>query len=377
MAKIDGFPIFVPGLYPGDRARVEITEVRRGFARGTRREILARTPLRRSISCPVAETCGGCDWAELRLDAQLDAKRRILVESLRRTGRFDPDSLPEIRIHPSPLDYRLRSRLHAGPAEEGGPSSLGFFAKACHEVVPLPAECEVVGPGLLKATGSIRSSGLADGDEIIAFETPDDIVIQASSSGAKEVSLRVDATIPPGESTSFRYVLSTDSFFQVNRHLLGTLVGIVGAAAAPVRDRSLALDLFAGVGFFTLPLARMFERVVSVEDSRESYRYALVNAGSEPGVRPLRGRVEEVLRDLDDRASFILLDPPRAGAHAEVISEIDRLSSSTIAWLSCDPVTLARDLRRLADRGWALASLDLIDLFPNTHHVETFAVMTR
>src|SRR5438045_5733922 len=131
LARIDGFPIFASNVYPGDVARVRLIEVKKGFARAELVRIERPSPLRRAAPCPVAEECGGCDWTALRLDAQLSAKKRILTESLRRIGKiYDP---PPIAIHGSPLNYRLRSRLH----REG--DAIGFFAMGSHRVAPLEA----------------------------------------------------------------------------------------------------------------------------------------------------------------------------------------------------------------------------------------------
>src|SRR5438874_3233370 len=139
LAKVDGFPIFATNVFPGDVAVVRLFEVKKGFARADLVELARRSPLRRAAPCPVADECGGCDWTALRLDAQLRAKERILRESLRRIGKIDPASLPPIGVHPSPLNYRLRSRLH----QEG--DAIGFYAMRSHRVVPLARECEVVG----------------------------------------------------------------------------------------------------------------------------------------------------------------------------------------------------------------------------------------
>jgi tRNA/tmRNA/rRNA uracil-C5-methylase (TrmA/RlmC/RlmD family) len=138
LAKVDGFPIFVMNVYPGDVARVRIVEVKKGFARGELVRIESPSPLRRAVPCPIANECGGCDWTALRLDAQLAAKERILRESLRRVGKLS--TLPPITLHPSPLNYRIRSRLHV----DG--QAVGFYAMGSHRVVPLVRECEVVGP---------------------------------------------------------------------------------------------------------------------------------------------------------------------------------------------------------------------------------------
>src|SRR5688572_28841864 len=139
LTKIDGFPIFAANVFPGDVARVQLYEVKKGFAKADLVELVTPGPWRRAMPCPVANECGGCDWTALRLDKQLEAKRRILTESLRRVGKFDVNALPEIAVHPSPLNYRLRSRLH----RDG--DAVGFYAMRSNRVLPLAKECEVVG----------------------------------------------------------------------------------------------------------------------------------------------------------------------------------------------------------------------------------------
>ena len=331
LARVDGFPIFATGIYPGDVARVRLTEVKKGFGRAELVRIDKHSPLRRAAPCPVAGDCGGCDWTALRLDAQLAAKKRILTESLRRIGKIN--EYPPIAIHSSPLNYRLRSRLH----RDG--DAVGFFATGSHRVVPLPPECEVVGKETAKhpvegATWEIEG-------RVIAGDAP--------------ITIHVDA---------FTYMLSPSSFFQVNRHLLGTLLRLVTGHASRVKRRRVAIDLYAGVGFFTLPLEKLFERVIAVEGAADPHSNAEV--------------VESAVEDFDiPGADFIFLDPPRAGAQKSVVESIARQAREMICYLSCDPVTFSRDASRLIASGWHLATLDLIDLFPNTHHVETLASFER
>jgi len=181
----------------------------------------------------------------------------------------------------------------------------------------------------------------------------------------RELSMRVG---------DFTYALSTNSFFQVNRHLLATMLRLVEQHAVRVERRRVAIDLYAGVGFFTLPLARQYQRVISVEGSPESYEYAVRNAP--PNVKTVAAPVESWARDMP-HADFIFLDPPRAGAHRNVIDAISANAREMICFLSCDPVTFARDASRLIASGWRLATLDLLDLFPNTHHVETLSSFVR
>jgi tRNA/tmRNA/rRNA uracil-C5-methylase (TrmA/RlmC/RlmD family) len=365
LARIDGLPLFVPGLYPGDRARVRITERKKGFARGALVELLAASPERRVLPCPVARECGGCDWTELRLDRQVEWKRRILLAALRRVGKFDPERLPAPRIHPSPLNYRLRSRLHVDRA-----GATGFFAVGTNRVIPLPDECEVVGPALIGALPEIRAAAAAERPEQIeAIESDAGLLVRLSRGEERrdaETEIAVD---------QHAYRLSIGSFFQVNRHLLATLHRLVLESAAQTPGR-LAWDLYGGVGFFALPLAARFETVVTVEESPESHRWALVNAGGRSGLRVVRSSVEAFLARETAPPDFVLVDPPRAGLGPGIVEPLAK-AGGRICYLSCDPVTFSRDASRLARHGWTLASVDLIDLFPNTHHIETLASFER
>jgi 23S rRNA (uracil1939-C5)-methyltransferase len=152
------------------------------------------------------------------------------------------------------------------------------------------------------------------------------------------------------------------------------MLHLVAGHAARVKKRTTAIDLYAGVGFFTVPLARLFERVIAVEGSPISARYARLNAP--PNAKVVEASVERHVQTLAD-VDFVFLDPPRAGARREVIDAVGRNAKEGIAYLSCDPVTFARDASRLIASGWRLSTLDLLDLFPNTHHVETLSFFER
>ena len=343
LARVDGFPVFASNVFPGDVARVQLLEVKKGFAKADLVELITPGPWRRAMPCPVANECGGCNWTALRLDKQLEAKRRILTESLRRIGKFDVASLPEIRLHPSPLNYRLRSRLH----RDG--DAVGFFAMRSNRVVPLARECEVVGVETARHP--------EEGEQ---WELDGAIVRDE-----RELTITVDR---------FTYRLNTNAFFQVNRHLLGTMLRLVTAHAASTNTRKTALDLYAGVGFFTLPIAELFERVTMIEGSPVSARYARMNVPR--NVKVVDAPVERAIHRMKE-TDFVFLDPPRAGTTREVVSTIAERTKEKIAYLSCDPVTFSRDASRLIASGWRLSTLDLLDLFPNTHHVETLSSFER
>jgi len=338
IARVDGFPIFATNVYPGDVAVVRLLEVKKGFAHADLVRVVEPSPFRRAMPCPVANECGGCDWTSLRLDKQLEAKQRILTESLRRIGKIDPATLPPIAIHPSPLNYRLRSRLH----RDG--DKVGFYAMRTNDVVPLPVECEVVG-------------------------------LQTREHPREGETWEVDGKlVAEGELMIDGYYVTTDAFFQVNRHLLGTMRSLVTNIASRSSKKSTAIDLYSGVGFFSRPLAELFGSVTAIEGSAAAHECAKRNVPANVALvnAPVEWWVERM-----PRADFVFLDPPRSGARRNVIDAIAERTDAMVCFLACDPVTFARDASRLIASGWRLASLDLLDLFPNTHHVETLASFER
>jgi 23S rRNA (uracil1939-C5)-methyltransferase len=261
LARVEGLPVFVAGIYPGDRATVRVIEAKKGFARGELVDLLVAGPLRREDPCPIARTCGGCDWTELRLDKQLEAKKEILLEALRRIGKIETTAIPPIEMHVSPLNYRLRSRLHVDVARR----AVGFAMRS-HDVIDLSEECEVVGPAVIDQLAEIKRLAIgAARTSVSLFETPEQLIVDAHDE--EETASGVERTINV-EGHDFN--LSSSSFFQVNRHLLASLLRAVRVIATRNHDRSDAFDLYGGVGFFEQPLAELFGQVTSVESSTSS-----------------------------------------------------------------------------------------------------------
>jgi tRNA/tmRNA/rRNA uracil-C5-methylase (TrmA/RlmC/RlmD family) len=248
--------------------------------------------------------------------------------------------------------------------------------------VPLPQECEVVGLQTA-ATFGTRTSTPAAASQHSALSTQHSSSTQHSpavEATAAPQLWEIGGRIIPDDReltltvNEFTYRLGTSAFFQVNRHLLGTMLRLVAAHASRVTQRGTAVDLYGGVGFFTLPLAKLFQRVTLIEGSPVSARYARMNVPR--NVNVIEAPVEAKMRTFPE-VDFTFLDPPRAGTRREVISTIGERTKEIIAYLSCDPVTFARDASRLIASGWRLSTLDLVDLFPNTHHVETLSSFER
>lgn len=370
LAHAEGLTIFVGLAAPGDHLRVRIDQTRGRVAFASIVEIIKPSPLRVEPLCPYFGRCGGCDFQQLDYEAQLDAKVQIIRDCLRRIARLEPPA--EIAITPSPQTwhYRSRAQWQFDPMRK----LLGYYERGSHRVCDV-VECPVIVPVLQEALSSLREQAhegslpeapefqAVAGDEGAALAPPND------QTAAREVSRRIG---------DHGYRFNADGFFQINHELLPALIA---AALSDAHGKS-AIDLYCGVGLFTLPLAQRFAHVVGVEANETAIRYArrnlqdaqLTNAAFECA------KVSDWLKaNASKRApvDLVLLDPPRAGAEEETISGIIALSPRRISYVSCDPATLARDLKHLIEGGYLLDAVAAFDMFPQTHHVETVARLSR
>jgi 23S rRNA (uracil1939-C5)-methyltransferase len=387
MAHARGLTVFVPLAAPGDRLRVAVERVKGGVAFAALREIVAPGPDRTEPPCPYFGRCGGCDFQQLNYRAQLAAKVEIIRDCLRRIARVDPPA--EIPVTPSPAEWRYRSRARWQHDPRAG--HYGYYEQASHRDVDV-AECPVVVPELqgalarLRAAGgergTIREGATADGEAATKGE--------AAAGGREFEAVAGDdgvSLLPPldegddAERTRSiageRYSFDASCFFQINHALLDALVR---AAVGEERGEA-AVDLYCGVGLFTLPLARRFARVHGVEANAAAAAFARRNL-SDAALANAEIKTAQVGEWLARRAArlapvdLLLLDPPRAGAERGALEGMIALRPRRVVYVSCDPATLARDLRGLASAGYALDSLAAFDMFPQTHHVETVARLT-
>lgn len=368
IAHAEGQTILVALAAPGDRLRARIERVRGSVAFASITEIIAPSPLRVEPPCPYFGRCGGCDFQQLSYEAQLAAKVEIIRDCLRRIARIEPPA--DISITRSPLDWHYRSR--AQWQHDPRRRQLGYFERGSHRVCDV-AECPVLAPALQETLTTLRERmrrGLLP-PEIEEFQAV------AGDDGAA-LTPPLDTVGAPLETTrtigDYRYRFSADGFFQINHELLAP---IIDAALAQAHGET-AIDLYCGAGLFTLPLARRFARVHGVEANPAAIAYArrnlnhagLTNATFE------RARVSDWLKNNAERLApvdYVLLDPPRAGAEEGATNGILSLRPRHIAYVSCDPATLARDLKELTGGGFKLDSIAAFDMFPQTHHVETVA----
>jgi 23S rRNA (uracil1939-C5)-methyltransferase len=363
----DGRVVFVPFAAPGDRLRVRVVAERARFLRGKIQELLEPGPGRVAPPCAVFGTCGGCAWQHLDYPVQLAAKARILRDALTRLGGLAAPAEIELEPSPAPYGYRSRARLLVRAGR------TGFRGRRSHAPVAT-SRCPVLVPQLEALLAELAARPPADGEwELVAGADGVRAVplpVQGGERGGERVELRVGTD---------RLLVSPGVFAQANAPLLERLAeAVTGAAGAG----GLALEAFCGAGLFTLGLARRFERVIAIESSRAAQGDLEQNL-SAAGLQNVELRRETLeaalaraeLRGL--RPDAIVLDPPRAGLAGGSAAALAELGAPRIAYLSCDPATLARDLAAFAGRGYALRAVRGFDLFPQTPHLEALAVLER
>ena len=367
MARIEGRVVFVPFVLPGEIAKVHLKD---GDMRARLAGVVQAAPERVPPACPLFSRCGGCHYQHAPYEFQLARKVDILREQLRRVGKIKWEG--EIAtISGPPLGYRNRAQFHL----ENG--KIGYLAPGSHDLVPVDGECPISSPRLNQALKEMRDRmtdrrfpNFVHSLELFTDETNVQVnILETDRPVAKSFYDWCQSTVALEYATTFgKFRVSPRSFFQVNRFLVDQLVE---AAIGDASGRT-ALDLYAGVGLFSLPLARKFSRVAAVEGGVTAARDLEVNAQNAGLViQHLQERVEDHLARITATPDFIVADPPRAGLGKTVVSHLSRLKAPRLTIVSCDPATLARDIAGLTD--YQIDQLTLIDLFPQTYHLETVA----
>jgi 23S rRNA (uracil1939-C5)-methyltransferase len=409
LAHHDGSTVFVPFVLPAERVAASTVEQKKKFVRARVDKLLEPSPERTQPRCPHFGVCGGCDYQHIPYDTQLKYKTEILRETLRRLGRIEGPG--EITAHASPpWAYRNRAQWKVRAlegADDKAKLSIGYF-RANSTALCAVEDCTIVSPLLLKAFLALREA-LAAGDlprelrEIEAFADAEDskLLLTATFAGfpsrADEAAEKIKRIVPEIESLLFHdpshdrmeldgpgfityhagsaaYRVGHFSFFQVNKFLVEELV-------REVADREeagkLALDLFAGVGLFSVPLAKRFERVISVESNPAATRDLEVSSAGKGAIEVRNSDVERYLERCKDAPDLVVLDPPRAGMEHSALTRLVRIAPRRITYVSCEPPTLARDLAVLRGSGYEISEVHLFDLFPQTFHMEAIVRLRR
>jgi 23S rRNA (uracil1939-C5)-methyltransferase len=410
-----GQTVFVPFTLPGESVEVRLIEQKGAFGEASLTKVLTPSRDRLEPSCAHFGQCGGCQYQHAAYAAQVQIKRAVLQETLERAGLKPP---AEVQTHTSePWAYRNRTRLRI--AELDSILRVGYNRRSSNEFLAV-YECPILAPLLWRAAeallhiateNSIAARWFRGAGEVELFSTGDEKKLQMTVFVKKELTglnilcERMKEFVPElaganvfslphagpkrraatprqletwgAEGLIYQtadedYWVNRGAFFQVNRFLVDELVRIVALG----RHGAIAWDLYAGVGLFSRALAKSFQHVVAVEASAND----LAKSFKGPGRRAVETTTVEFLRKAvvqRERPQLIVMDPPRAGVGAEVCELLARISAPEIVYISCDPVTLARDLKSLTGAGYHMAELHMVDMFPQTFHLETVTVLRK
>jgi 23S rRNA (uracil1939-C5)-methyltransferase len=415
LSHTEGNTVFVPFVLPGEQVRASVRLRKKRLIHANLLEVEKPAPVRVTAKCPHFGVCGGCHYQHIDPAEQVRLKKEILRETLSRLGGVDWPG--EIREHTAePFGYRNRAQW---AFRDALPRAFGYFLPESTHILPID-QCPILSPALATTFQQLqelaRTNALPPGIlEIEAFADADDqkialnVAFERFPLPAKSLAAQFRAALPALESLllfdqsknrfeldgpgyliqkagGYTYHVNHLSFFQVNRFLTEDLLQTVISGA----KGNCALDLYAGVGFFTLPLAKSFAKVVSVDANLSATR-DLRNNAEIAGAQVLseNEHAEEFLKKNHDTPDFVVLDPPRAGLGAETAARLANLGAPEIAYLSCDPSTLARDLAVLLGserkpntetaptHKYEISEVHLFDLFPQTFHIETLVRLRR
>jgi 23S rRNA (uracil1939-C5)-methyltransferase len=370
--------VFTPFVLPGERIRARARQEKPGLVRADTLEVVDAAPERVAAPCPYFGRCGGCHYQHAPYEYQLAFKHRILIEELRRLGKIEPPG--EIAtVAAEPWGYRNRAQLHI---EDG---RLGYRESRSHRLCPIE-RCPIGSPKLNEAILALvrmmrdpRWPRFVRSIEVFTDEREVQINVLDTDRPVARRFFDWCAEEIPGVVTGAldyegRFRVSSNSFFQVNRFLADRLVETALADAAG----ETALDLYAGVGLFSLPLARRFHQVTAIESGGGAVRDLQFNAtrAALSNIHAEQRTAEEFLAGVRQAPDFVLLDPPRAGIGKPIVERLSALRPRRVTIVACDPATLARDLSGLLAHGFRLQKLTLVDLFPQTFHLETVAELT-
>ena len=411
LARVEGQATFVPLTLPGEQARVRIVEEKRGYATAEAEEIVAPSPQRTAPTCRHFGACGGCQYQHADYESQLEFKQAILRETLERGGVGAPEEIAVLAGEP--WAYRNRIRLAFDVA--GNP---GYRARRSHATIAI-AECPIAAPLLVRAAlaaaeilrdqhlglrakeialfcdaeegallVSVVKEGAAKGSfddfaKALAGRIPElkgaELLVEGRNGESARRGAQWGASSLLYRAAGFDYRVDHGAFFQVNRWLVDALAECVTEGM----HGGLAWDLFAGVGLFARRLAQQFERVVAVESAlaatkalTENLKGTNATAVKAATLDFLRGAAKRE-QSAEGTPDLIVVDPPRTGLGAETTELLARIGAPALTYVSCDPATLARDVKALVGAGYVIEGVTLADLFPQTFHLETVVKLRR
>jgi 23S rRNA (uracil1939-C5)-methyltransferase len=369
LGRIEGVVVFVPFGVDGDEVTIEITEVKKNFCRARIEEILVPSPARVEAKCPYFTICGGCQYQHISYEHQLELKEKQVTESFERIGKVEAP--PVGKMIPSPLvyNYRGKAEFHID-FDDKGKLRVGFIDEGGASPIDIE-RCDIVDETINDSMRKLR-------DEIASEERR--IVEKRNIFWSQNDFLAAPLIKREVKGKEFRVPYS--GFFQTNLSLVDQLVDTV-LTMGDIDVSDTVYDCYCGTGLFSLFLAPRVKRVFGIEGDGQSVKCARANLRDHEltNAKFFKGDVEQILREnvIKEKVSVdaVLLDPPRIGCAKKVLDAITKIRPAKIVYVSCDPVTQARDIRYLIERGFSLRELQPIDMFPQTKHIEVIALLER
>ncbi|HEB74835.1 MAG TPA: class I SAM-dependent RNA methyltransferase [Nitrospirae bacterium] len=384
LCRDDGV-IFLRGALPGEVVEAEIVEKKRDYSVASVREVTVPSEDRIEPDCPVFGTCGGCHYQYITYERQVGMKEEIVLDCMERIGKTTVTL--ESALVSSPWHYRKRAQFKVSPD-----GRIGFYRRQSNDVVELDG-CLLLGPEINALLGRIRAAGVPrgvkeihvhSGDVLLASVRGDTFdraaaVEMLRNAGASGIVFD-DGTAEGAERIcldllGYHYMVSAGSFFQVNWELNKRLVSEVASFAEAIRPAKV-IDLYSGAGNFSIPLSPFAAEISAVEESPAAFRDARDNMELNRigNVRTVNAKVEEF--DPGSGADMIVLDPPRSGLTRRVLETVAAASPAWIVYVSCNPSTFARDVAGLKGR-YTVDSVRVVDMFPQTYHIEVLGILKR
>lgn len=385
----DGRAVFVPYVIPGEKVRVRIVEDGKRFARGEVVEILEASAERIQPECPHFGVCGGCHYQHIAYDAQLCYKRAILHDQLTRIGKLK--DVGEISVFPSEKPFGYRNVIQFHPSANG---KMGFKKWKSEEVFEI--ERCLLPEDIIREFWQYLQFEADTGIERVEVRQNKEgelmVVLQGADAEIPEIAVDMpismahqvgdEVIILSGDEGIVMRVkdvpfhLSAGAFFQVNSGIAEKMVDRLVGVVKTVGPRTV-LDMYAGAGLFSRFMAPHVDNLIAIESSEQACRDFAVNLDAFNGIALYEGAVEQVLPALDLDAEMAVCDPPRAGLHVDVVDTLGRSSIEKLVYISCDPATLARDVKRLVEKGFVVEDVALFDMFPQTYHFESMLLLNR
>jgi len=384
----DGRAVFVPFGLPGEKVRIRLVFQKKSFAKAELVEVLESSHERIAAKCKHFGECGGCHYQNLPYEAQLEAKAEIIRDQFQRIGKIENPQVQPMIGSPQPWNYRNHVGFHL--TQNG---KLGFVEAKGKKIIAV-TECHLPDETIHGFWPQLKFEPDAPFARISLRTGLDDdlmLILESDNLEAPELELEAgisvvhltdnDALVMAGEDHIFIQVLertfrvSAGSFFQVNTVMAEKMVQHI-QDKIPLPAKTI-MDVYCGVGLFSSFLAPKCERLIGIESSQSACEDFGLNLDDFDNVELYEGAAEDVIPHLEVQQPVVLLDPPRSGADKFALDGIHKLAPPFIAYVSCDPSTLARDSARLIAGGYRLVDVTPFDLFPQTYHIESVAIFER